>query len=132
MVEHDVSKFVWVNLHDWSKIEGTDYDENKVVVKESDIDNFIENICNDICEKLSIPYDDLMPEIVDKNKSFYTFKEKIFNLYFSLPKDDYELVILMSSFKIPTTTNLERCFQLFQNLSEEEKIIFLSKVNTTN
>lgn len=129
MVNYDASKFLWVLLHDWSDLVGTDYVGNKVFIKESDIDNFVEHICKKISNKLSIPYAELMPEIIANNHYFYTFKKQIFKLYYSVSRDNDDLVVLMSNFRIPSTSDLENCFQLFQNLSEEEKNIFLCRIN---
>ena len=125
----DVSKLIWVNYNNWSKLKGSNPYGNMFFITEKDIDDYIENICKNISIGLDVPYEDLMPIIISYNKDFYDLKKKIYNVFYSISRYNPDFSALIGSFKVPSISYLEPCLELFSYLSKEEKEIFLSKVN---
>lgn len=50
------------------------------VVFEEDIDNFVENLVQDICKKANMPYYEVERVFVDKNSVFYALKNNLFTV----------------------------------------------------
>lgn len=133
----DVRGLLWdsVKSVNWNLIGTQEDTSGKVGVGEKDIDILVENIYRDVSRKLDIPFEEIQPVLESENKPFYRLKDKLFkqyNIYGKInqiyDERDQRLKALQKTLRVPIKDDVCRCYELFNQLSEVDKIKFLNKI----
>lgn len=142
MEAKDVLQLPWKKVTDWSGLAAT-LKSRHFAIFEDDLDTFLDFIFSDISRKLQIPYDQLYPILKEENQRFYSLKE---NLFFEnyMKRDGisdeqsyFKLIKLQNALVVPDTdfitgSKVDRCERIFKELSDAEKLDFLSRIGKIN
>lgn len=137
MEAKDVKKLPWKKVTDWTNLSQTHVDESwfhtTLYVCRQDINIFVETVCRDISRKLKCPYEELKSVIDAENAPFYWLMNRMFHNYSGLGINSSELTILKNTLILPDVeetlpNSVDKCLQLFESLSDTEKLEFLQKV----
>lgn len=133
----DVYSLPWKHVTDWSNLTAsTESTTGKYMVGIIDINIFVENIYRDISCELNIPYRILKPILKSKNRSFYRLKRSTFRDGYVYGFKDARLILLKRTLIIPDTSKISKkvtynklanCIEMYNQLSDEEKIEFLQE-----
>ena len=146
MTLDDVRNLEWVEVKDWSGVLGTSSCGH---IRESDIDNFVDNIFKDISRKLNISCEKLEPLLKKENSAFYSAKKTLFNTFkygdilgeIDFIYDNRELLKLEKMLRVPNTltipknmicNNVETVLDSFNSLSEIEKLEVLERLGVVS
>ena len=144
MEAKDVRNLPWETVTDWSKLSATDQDIfGNFYITKKDLDSFVTNVFRNISHKLHCPHEELLPILEEENEAFYTIYKEYFHDHcsFSLCRQEHLLKAFKNALRVPDTSGIEKpitksnvdsCLQLFENLSDMEKIIFLQKIGKIN
>lgn len=122
------NELLWDNV-DWSSLIGTKMNALKnLEVCEGDIDVFVENLYREISRKSNMPFEEIRQVLEAENEPFDRMKKRLFKCCSSYEKNDKRLKSLQETLRVPVMDNVLMCYDLFNNLSEMDKIIFLEKI----
>ena len=142
MEAKDVMNLPWKGITDWSELPAVWIaDKGDYCVTVEDIDVYIENIFRDIARQLKIPYETLLPILKDENHAFYSLKEQMFQNDLIYGVTGSRLTDLKRLLRVPDISNIKEidtadnvscCLEMFEKLSDVEKIEFLQKIGKIN
>lgn len=142
MEAKDVMSLPWKPVTDWSDLSASSTNKKgRYCIGQADVDIFVENIYRDICRKLNISYDELVPILVSENRPFYSLKDRLFLGFVIFDRKHPSLIKLQNTLRVPDISNLKdtvssnkvcMCLNLFEELSNIEKLTFLQKIGKIN
>lgn len=142
MEAKDVKSLSWKKVTDWSELSASSRDlEGHYYVCAKDVNIFVENVFRDIARKLGIPYEQLQPVLQAENSAFYSLKKRIFRIYAVYGRMNDRLIELENTLRVPdisdvknvvTDDNVSNCLEMFEGLSNIEKMVFLQKIGKIN
>lgn len=129
MEAKDVRNLPWVQV-DWCDLPATNHSFFEDYVCWRDVDSFVENVFKNVARELNIPFKELDPILKEENSAFFSLMDHLFLFNQDFFPTDSRLLHLEDLLMIPDTTvnNLTTCLQLFEKLSEQEKLAFLQKI----
>lgn len=130
MEAKDVRNLLWERVTDWSELSASASGWFACCVCETDVDIFVENIYRDISRKLQISYEQLEPVLKSENEAFYSLKQKLFGACSKYGRGEIQLLELQNTLRVPICTQdkVSLCYNLFEELSDIEKTVFLQKI----
>lgn len=109
---------------------------SKPYVYEKDIDIFVLQLFKKVARQLKVDFNELKLILEDENEAFFKLKEELYKHYDALDMLGANWLNLAKKLEIPDIRNTEdkvnKCIQMFNQLSNLEKIEFLTKTGNIN
>ena len=109
---------------------------SKPYVYEKDIDIFVLQLFKEVARQLKVNFNELKLILEDENEAFFKLKKDLYKRYNSLSMLSMDWLNLTKKLRIPDIRNTEdkvnECIQMFNKLSNLEKIEFLAKIGNIN
>ena len=128
----------WVKVENWE-----DLPISKGIffkwIAQKDVDCFVQNIFRDIARKLQLPYEKVINLLKEENTPFYEMEKEIFEAYKYVEEDSHQLRNLQKLLRVPDVNYFEgtrsnilgQCLEMFNSLSNVDKVQFLAQVGVT-